>query len=135
MARFGCLTEAADPRRHERGAADRAAASTEFGDDRPGAPANCFRCAAAAGRQSAQGKATRARRGAVGNQSARRTHPEGSVRVRTLVGISGKLFQPDVWPASFTIVPALTIGLIDVRSVNRDFFTLALTDVMASPIT
>lgn len=27
----------------------------------------------------------------------------------------------------FTVIPAITIGLIDVRSVNRDFFTLALT--------
>ncbi len=27
----------------------------------------------------------------------------------------------------FTVVPAITIGLIDVRSVNRDFFTLGLT--------
>jgi hypothetical protein len=27
----------------------------------------------------------------------------------------------------FTIIPALTVGLIDVRSVNRDFWSLALT--------
>jgi hypothetical protein len=27
----------------------------------------------------------------------------------------------------FTIIPALTVGLIDVRSVNRDFWTFALT--------
>ena len=27
----------------------------------------------------------------------------------------------------FTIIPALTIGLIDVRNVNRDFWTVALT--------
>jgi hypothetical protein len=27
----------------------------------------------------------------------------------------------------FTIIPALTVGLIDVRSVNRDFWTVALT--------
>lgn len=27
----------------------------------------------------------------------------------------------------FTVIPAITIGLIDIRSVNRDFFTLGLT--------
>jgi hypothetical protein len=29
--------------------------------------------------------------------------------------------------SGFTIIPALTIGLIDVRTVNRDFWTVALT--------
>jgi hypothetical protein len=29
--------------------------------------------------------------------------------------------------SGFTIIPALTVGLIDIRSVNRDFFSLALT--------